>query len=137
MNGGDELLHIIRELKSQGQRFEIGKSSQLIKRAIDLVISATALIVLAPVLAVVKLDSRAQVLFRQVRAGARGEPFEMLKAAPAPLEEMVKLDHLYLHRQPVAVERPQAHAANRPRDRQPARALAPGRRRPLTSGPGR
>jgi exopolysaccharide biosynthesis polyprenyl glycosylphosphotransferase len=111
--GGDELLYIIRELKSQGvkvsvlpeasrmagssveqdylngvtllgvKRFEIGKSSQLIKRAIDLVVSATALIVLAPVLAVValaiKLDSRGPVLFRQVRAGRRGEPFEMLK----------------------------------------------------------
>ncbi len=38
---------------------------------------------LAPVLAVVaaaiKLDSRGPVLFRQVRAGTRGEPFEMLK----------------------------------------------------------
>jgi exopolysaccharide biosynthesis polyprenyl glycosylphosphotransferase len=111
--GGDELLYIIRELKSQGvkvsvlpeasrmagssveqdylngvtllgvKRFEIGKSSQLIKRAIDLVVSATALIALSPVLAVVaaaiKLDSRGPVLFRQVRAGRRGEPFEMLK----------------------------------------------------------
>jgi exopolysaccharide biosynthesis polyprenyl glycosylphosphotransferase len=111
--GGDELLYIIRELKSKGvkvsvlpeasrmagssveqdylngvtllgvKRFEIGKSSQLIKRAIDLVLSAAALIVLAPVLALVavaiKLDSRGPVLFRQVRAGRRGEPFEMLK----------------------------------------------------------
>src|SRR4051794_19746806 len=111
--GGDELLYIIRELKSKGvkvsvlpeasrmagssveqdylngvtllgvKRFEIGKSSQLIKRAIDLLASATALVVLAPALAVVavavKLDSRGPVLFRQVRAGRRGEPFEMLK----------------------------------------------------------
>jgi exopolysaccharide biosynthesis polyprenyl glycosylphosphotransferase len=111
--GGDDLLYIIRELKSQGvkvsvlpeasrmagssveqdylngltllgvKRFEIGKSSQLIKRAIDLVVSSAALVVLAPVLAVtalaIKLDSRGPVLFRQVRAGRRGEPFEMLK----------------------------------------------------------
>jgi exopolysaccharide biosynthesis polyprenyl glycosylphosphotransferase len=112
-DSGDELLYIIRELKSQGvkvsvlpeasrmagssveqdylngltllgvKRFEIGKSSQLIKRGIDLVASAAALILLAPVLAVtavaIKLDSRGPILFRQVRAGRRGEPFEMLK----------------------------------------------------------
>lgn len=111
--GGDELLYIIRALKSQGlkvsvlpeasrmagssveqdylngltllgvKRFEIGKSSQLIKRAIELVVSSAALVVLAPALAVIamaiKLDSRGPVLFRQVRAGRRGEPFEMLK----------------------------------------------------------
>jgi exopolysaccharide biosynthesis polyprenyl glycosylphosphotransferase len=111
--GGDELLYIIRELKSQGvkvsvlpeasrmagssveldylngltllgvKRFEIGKSSQLIKRGIDLILSAAALVLLAPLLAVIavaiKLDSHGPVLFRQVRAGRRGEPFQMLK----------------------------------------------------------
>jgi exopolysaccharide biosynthesis polyprenyl glycosylphosphotransferase len=111
--GGDELLYIIRELKSQGvkvsvlpeasrmagssveldylngltllgvKRFEIGKSSQLIKRGIDMILSAAALVFLAPLLAAVavaiKLDSRGPVLFRQVRAGRRGEPFQMLK----------------------------------------------------------
>jgi exopolysaccharide biosynthesis polyprenyl glycosylphosphotransferase len=112
-DGGDELLYIIRELKSHGvkvsvlpeasrmagssvetdylngmtllgvKRFEISKSSQLIKRAIDLVVSATALILLAPLLAVIaiaiKVDSRGPVLFKQLRAGRRGEPFQMLK----------------------------------------------------------
>ncbi len=111
--GDDELLYIIRELKSQGvkvsvlpeasrmagssveqdylsgvtllgvKRFEFSKSSQLIKRGLDVVVSAAALIVVAPVLAVValaiKIDSRGPVLFRQVRAGRRGGPFEMLK----------------------------------------------------------
>jgi exopolysaccharide biosynthesis polyprenyl glycosylphosphotransferase len=111
--GGDELLYIIRELKSHGvkvsvlpeasrmagssvetdylngmtllgvKRFEISKSSQLIKRTLDLVVSATALILLAPLLALiavaVKLDSRGPVLFRQVRAGRRGQPLQMLK----------------------------------------------------------
>jgi exopolysaccharide biosynthesis polyprenyl glycosylphosphotransferase len=105
--GGDELLYIIRELKSHGvrvsvlpeasrmagsaveadyltgltllgvKRFEFSKSSQLIKRGIDLVLSASALILLAPLFAMI--DSRGPVLFRQVRAGRRGEPFEMLK----------------------------------------------------------
>ena len=111
--GGDELLYIIRELKSKGvkvsvlpeasrlagssveldylngltllgvKRFELGKSSQLIKRAVDLIASAAVLVLLAPVLALtalaIKLDSPGPVLFRQVRAGRRGEPFEMLK----------------------------------------------------------
>jgi exopolysaccharide biosynthesis polyprenyl glycosylphosphotransferase len=109
----DELLYIIRELKSHGvrvsvlpqasrmagssveldylngmtllgvRRFEISKSSQLIKRGIDLVGSAATLIVLAPLLAciavAIKLDSDGPVLFRQVRAGRRGRPFQMLK----------------------------------------------------------
>jgi exopolysaccharide biosynthesis polyprenyl glycosylphosphotransferase len=111
--GGDELLYIIRELKSHGvkvsvlpeasrmagssvepdyltgltllgvKRFEFGKSSQLIKRGIDVLLSAAALIVLAPLFAMIaiaiKLDSHGPVLFRQVRAGRRGKAFEMLK----------------------------------------------------------
>jgi len=111
--GDDELLYIIRELKSHGvkvsvlpeasrmagssvepdyltgltllgvKRFEFGKSSQLIKRGIDILLSAIALIVLAPLFAVIavaiKLDSHGPVLFRQVRAGRRGKGFEMLK----------------------------------------------------------
>jgi exopolysaccharide biosynthesis polyprenyl glycosylphosphotransferase len=110
---GDELLYIIRELKSHGvkvsvlpepsrmagssvaidylngmtllgvKRFEISKSSQLIKRGIDVVVSALSLFLLAPLLALIavaiKLDSGGPVLFRQVRAGRRGRPFRMLK----------------------------------------------------------
>jgi exopolysaccharide biosynthesis polyprenyl glycosylphosphotransferase len=111
--GGDELLYIIRELKSHGvkvsvlpeasrmagssvepdfltgltllgvKRFEFGKSSQLIKRMVDLVLAAPALVVLAPlfgaIAVAIKLDSPGPVLFRQVRAGRRGRAFEMLK----------------------------------------------------------
>jgi lipopolysaccharide/colanic/teichoic acid biosynthesis glycosyltransferase len=65
------------------KRFEIGKSSQLIKRGIDVVVSGAALVLLSPLLAAIavaiRLDSRGPVLFRQSRAGRRGEPFEMLK----------------------------------------------------------
>jgi len=112
-DGGDELLYIIRALKSHGvkvsvlpeasrmagtsveadyltgmtllgvKRFEFSKSSQLVKRAIDLILSTLALVVLAPLIAAIavaiKLDSRGPVLFRQVRAGRRGSPFPMLK----------------------------------------------------------
>jgi lipopolysaccharide/colanic/teichoic acid biosynthesis glycosyltransferase len=53
------------------------------KRAFDVLVSAAALIVLAPLLAAVaiaiKLGSRGPVLFRQVRIGRDGESFTMLK----------------------------------------------------------
>lgn len=57
--------------------------SLALKRAFDLLTAATALILLAPVLAVVALMVRrrlgAPVLFRQVRPGLHGRPFEMIK----------------------------------------------------------
>jgi lipopolysaccharide/colanic/teichoic acid biosynthesis glycosyltransferase len=65
------------------RRFEITHSSRFIKRAFDLVGSTLALVFLAPLLALtaiaIRLDSRGPMLFRQVRAGRHGEPFEMLK----------------------------------------------------------
>jgi len=57
--------------------------SLALKRAFDLLTAAAALILLAPVLAVVALMVRrrlgAPVLFRQVRPGLHGRPFEMIK----------------------------------------------------------
>lgn len=57
--------------------------SLALKRAFDLLTAAAALILLAPVLAVVALMVRrrlgAPVLFRQVRPGLNGRPFEMIK----------------------------------------------------------
>lgn len=54
-----------------------------IKRMIDLVGAGAALVVFSPVLAVVavlvRLKLGSPVLFRQVRPGLHGEPFEMLK----------------------------------------------------------
>jgi exopolysaccharide biosynthesis polyprenyl glycosylphosphotransferase len=65
------------------RRFEITLSSRMIKRTFDLVGSALALVVVAPVLAAtaiaIRLDSRGPILFRQTRAGRHGESFEMLK----------------------------------------------------------
>lgn len=57
--------------------------ARLVKRALDVVVSATLLVVLAPLLAVIailvhrKLGS--PVLFRQVRPGLHGAPFTILK----------------------------------------------------------
>jgi exopolysaccharide biosynthesis polyprenyl glycosylphosphotransferase len=53
------------------------------KRALDILVSSVALVVLLPLLAwialAIKLDSRGPVLFRQRRAGRDGRPFEVLK----------------------------------------------------------
>jgi len=54
-----------------------------LKRSFDVVVAGTALLLTLPLLAIValmiKLDSRGPVLFRQVRVGKDGEPFEILK----------------------------------------------------------
>jgi exopolysaccharide biosynthesis polyprenyl glycosylphosphotransferase len=53
------------------------------KRALDILVSSLALVVLLPLLAwialAIKLDSRGPVLFRQRRAGRDGRAFEVLK----------------------------------------------------------
>lgn len=55
----------------------------MIKRLFDIVVSLTALILLSPVLLVVAIQVRRKlgspVLFRQIRPGLRGKPFEMIK----------------------------------------------------------
>lgn len=57
--------------------------SGALKRAFDILVSASALIVLAPVLAVVWLMVRRRMgppaLFRQLRPGLNGRPFELIK----------------------------------------------------------
>ncbi|MDQ6673492.1 MAG: sugar transferase [Chloroflexota bacterium] len=54
-----------------------------VKRAMDIVIAAVALVCLAPVFAIIavaiKFDSPGSVLFRQERIGRYGRPFQMLK----------------------------------------------------------
>ena len=58
-------------------------STMAFKRAIDIVVSAVGLVLLAPVMLViavlVRLDSRGPALFSQSRAGRHGEPFSFIK----------------------------------------------------------
>jgi undecaprenyl-phosphate galactose phosphotransferase/putative colanic acid biosynthesis UDP-glucose lipid carrier transferase len=65
------------------QRVPMSSLSRAIKRAIDIVIAATVLLILAPALlviaAIVKLDSPGPVFFRQRRNGYRGREFRILK----------------------------------------------------------
>lgn len=60
------------------------RASQLVlKRALDIVVAASLIVVLSPLFAIValwvKCDSEGQILFRQRRPGIRGEWFGMLK----------------------------------------------------------
>jgi exopolysaccharide biosynthesis polyprenyl glycosylphosphotransferase len=65
------------------RRFGLTHTSALLKRALDLFVAGGVVFVLAPLMlliaALVKLDSRGPVLFRQVRVGRGGQHFEMLK----------------------------------------------------------
>lgn len=59
------------------------RSSQLLKRAVDVLVSSVSLIVLAPALAAIaiaiKVDSSGPILFSQLRMGAGEHPFRMHK----------------------------------------------------------
>lgn len=65
------------------RQFGASRSSQLLKRLMDIVGALAGLVALAPLLVVlavaVKADSRGPVFFRQRRIGRRGEVFSMLK----------------------------------------------------------
>jgi exopolysaccharide biosynthesis polyprenyl glycosylphosphotransferase len=109
----DEVLHVIRMIKALGvkvtvlprllevvgssstyedvdgmtllgvRQFGATKSSEALKRSMDILGAGLTVLVLAPLLALlaaaVKLDSRGPVLFRQRRIGRHGEVFPMLK----------------------------------------------------------
>jgi exopolysaccharide biosynthesis polyprenyl glycosylphosphotransferase len=61
----------------------LSRTARAAKRALDIVISGAALLVLSPLLALVaiaiKLDTRGPVFFRQVRAGRGGKTFRLVK----------------------------------------------------------
>ena len=61
----------------------LSRSSQAMKRLLDLVVSAVMLVVLAPVMALIalaiKIDSKGGVFYRQTRVGKDGARFRLLK----------------------------------------------------------
>jgi exopolysaccharide biosynthesis polyprenyl glycosylphosphotransferase len=63
--------------------WETSFSTMAMKRAVDIVLSAVGIVLLAPLMLViavaVRLSSRGPALFRQVRAGRGGKPFKILK----------------------------------------------------------
>jgi len=85
----------------------LDRSSQLLKRTVDIVASAIGLSILAPVFAlvalVIKLDSDGPVLFLQTRMGARDEVFRIAKfrtmVADAEAQK-TRVIHLNKHARP-------------------------------------
>jgi exopolysaccharide biosynthesis polyprenyl glycosylphosphotransferase len=65
------------------RRYELTKSSKYMKRCLDIFVSFAALVVFAPLIALIalaiKVTSPGPVLFRQKRIGRHGVAFEMLK----------------------------------------------------------
>ncbi len=65
------------------RQFGLSRSSEFLKRMMDITGAAVGLVILAPLLVTlaiaIKLDSRGPVLFRQSRIGRRGQRFWMLK----------------------------------------------------------
>jgi len=64
-------------------QLKLSRSSRLLKRALDIAVSGFALLLLAPVFALIalkiKLDSPGPVFFRQLRMGCAEKPFLMFK----------------------------------------------------------
>jgi exopolysaccharide biosynthesis polyprenyl glycosylphosphotransferase len=65
------------------RRFGLTYTSALLKRSLDLAVAGVMVLILGPLMlliaALVKLDTRGPVLFRQVRVGRGGQHFEMRK----------------------------------------------------------
>ena len=65
------------------RRFGLARSSRLLKRALDIVLTAAGLLLISPVLAAIaaaiRIESRGPVLYRQVRVGRNGEHFRIFK----------------------------------------------------------
>lgn len=66
----------------------------LFRRALDLLIAIPTLIALAPLFIVIalaiRIDSPGPIIFRQIRVGRGGRPFEMLKFRSMPLDAETK-----------------------------------------------
>jgi exopolysaccharide biosynthesis polyprenyl glycosylphosphotransferase len=72
-----------------------------LKRALDVTVSLAALLVLAPLLLAlalaVRIDSKGPVIFRQVRLGIGGRPFEILKFRTMVVDAEARLAELACH----------------------------------------
>jgi exopolysaccharide biosynthesis polyprenyl glycosylphosphotransferase len=88
----------------QVSTWDVGRSTMLLKRLIDVAAAAVALVTLTPLFALIaaaiKLDTQGPVLFSQRRAGLGGKPFGIFKFrtmvanAEAMLPDLVPLDRL-------------------------------------------
>src|SRR5207244_2266054 len=97
-------MHTVEGIPMVGLRqLRLSRSSQFLKRALDVATAFAGLLLLSPLLAVaaiaIKLDSPGPVLFRQTRMGAGGHPFTIIKFrtmvadADARKHELTHLNH--------------------------------------------
>ena len=105
MFGTAVLLHHIADLPMiEYSTWDVPRSNMLLKRGLDVIGSALALVVVSPLMLAiamaVRLTSRGPALFVQERAGINGKPFRMLKFrtmapdAELRLADLVALDEL-------------------------------------------
>src|SRR5262245_38873960 len=103
--GTNAQLHTIEGIPLVGlPTLRLSASSRFLKRTLDLIGAVAGLILLSPVFAAValciKLDSRGPVFFRQVRMGAKEQPFRVFKFRTMVNDaERLKADvaHLNMH----------------------------------------
>ena len=80
-----------RVLAIEIQRAPLSAAERFVKRAMDIVIAALALVFFLPVMALtaiaIKLDSPGPVIFRQFRKGFNGKQFMMLKFRTMTVQE--------------------------------------------------
>jgi lipopolysaccharide/colanic/teichoic acid biosynthesis glycosyltransferase len=91
-----------------------------VRRGFDIVVSATALVLLSPVILasalVVRLDSPGPAFFRQARLGRGGKPFRILKLRGMYIDAKERFPQLYDYRYSTAEARDlQFHMTNDPR----------------------
>jgi exopolysaccharide biosynthesis polyprenyl glycosylphosphotransferase len=99
-----ELSHLAELPLIEFRTWDPSRSTMLLKRTMDVVGAALALVALTPWLVVigiaVRIDSRGPALFRQTRAGRDGRPFQMLKfrtmvdGAETRVAEVIAMDDL-------------------------------------------
>lgn len=80
------------------ERPALGRAQRLAKRAFDMVMASVALVLAAPLMlviaAIVKLQDRGPVLFRQTRVGQGGEEFAVLKFRTMHVDAEARLAEL-------------------------------------------
>lgn len=78
--------------------WDVSRSTLLLKRLLDVAVSLSALVLLAPVFVLIALmiflDSPGPVLFSQVRAGMHGQGFRMLKFRTMVADAEARLEHI-------------------------------------------
>jgi exopolysaccharide biosynthesis polyprenyl glycosylphosphotransferase len=99
-----QMNHIVDLPVLEYRTWNIPRSTLMIKRALDIAVSAIALVLFLPIAALIalaiKLDSHGPVFFSQIRAGRDQRPFRMYKFrtmvadAEERLQEIVPFDKL-------------------------------------------